>query len=147
MNKRQITASLSKIANELDNDGHFTEANTVTNVMMRIADEFDIKDDNTDEPANEPANEPKTKPKMKSKPETKDSAVLKKVLDEFERKVDDICANSKDAKSAMILMSNQYYRGLIYIIDYSSPKERTKFGNRAMDIMNDCLKKYNLISN
>lgn len=37
MNKRQIVASLSKIANELDNDGHFTEANTVTEVMSRIA--------------------------------------------------------------------------------------------------------------
>ena len=37
MNKRQIVSSLSKIANELDNDGHFTEANTVTEVMSRIA--------------------------------------------------------------------------------------------------------------
>jgi hypothetical protein len=143
MNKRQIVASLNKIANELDNEGHFTEANTVTEVMVRVADEFNMSDDTANKPTDEPVNEPKTKPMMESKSKPKDSAVLKKVLAEFERKVDDICSNSKDAKNAMILMANQYYRGLIYIID-SSPKERLKFGNRATDIMNDCLKKYNL---
>lgn len=40
MNKRQIIASLNKIANELDNTGLHTEANTVTRVMVKIADEF-----------------------------------------------------------------------------------------------------------
>lgn len=40
MNKRQIIASLNKIANELDATGLYTEANTVTKVMTRIADEF-----------------------------------------------------------------------------------------------------------
>ena len=37
MNKRQIIASLNKIANELDNAGLYTEANSITNVMKRIA--------------------------------------------------------------------------------------------------------------
>ena len=40
MDKKQIIASLSKIANELDLTGLHTEANTVTRVMVKIADEF-----------------------------------------------------------------------------------------------------------
>jgi hypothetical protein len=40
MNKKIIVASLSEIANELDNNGHYKEANTVTNVMSRIAQEM-----------------------------------------------------------------------------------------------------------
>jgi hypothetical protein len=46
MNKRQIIASLNKIANELDSAKLYTEANTVTKVMSRIAmdenDEYNI---------------------------------------------------------------------------------------------------------
>ena len=37
MNKRTIVASLSKIANELDNSGLYAEANEVTNVMVRLS--------------------------------------------------------------------------------------------------------------
>lgn len=37
MNKKIIVASLSEIANELDNLGNYKEANTVTTVMSRIA--------------------------------------------------------------------------------------------------------------
>ena len=37
MNKRIIIAELNKIANELDNNGLFSEANTLTNVMKRVA--------------------------------------------------------------------------------------------------------------
>ena len=37
MNKKQIVASLNKIANELDNSGLFREANTVTKVMEKLA--------------------------------------------------------------------------------------------------------------
>ena len=37
MNKRQIIASLNKIANELDTAKLYTEANTVTKVMSKIA--------------------------------------------------------------------------------------------------------------
>jgi len=140
MNKRQIIASLNDIANELDSNSLNKEANTITDVMVRIADEFDTREDFDDKP---PVNEQKTKPSIKSKSQLKESAVLKKTLAEFERKVDDICSNSNDANDAMILMSNVYYRCLINIID-NSPKERLKFGDRAMDIMNDCLKKYNL---
>ena len=40
MNKKIIVASLSEIANELDNNGHYKEANTVTKVMSRIAQEM-----------------------------------------------------------------------------------------------------------
>jgi hypothetical protein len=49
MNKRQIIASLNKIANELDTAKLYTEANTVTKVMSRIAmdenDEYGSMDD------------------------------------------------------------------------------------------------------
>jgi hypothetical protein len=37
MNKKQIVASLNKIANELDNSGLHKEANSVTNVMEKLA--------------------------------------------------------------------------------------------------------------
>jgi len=43
MNKRQILASLNKIANTLDNTGMYVEANSVTKVMTRLADEFNIE--------------------------------------------------------------------------------------------------------
>lgn len=41
MNKRQTLASLNKIANELDNNGLLKEANILTNVMKRLAEEDD----------------------------------------------------------------------------------------------------------
>ena len=37
MNKKQVVASLNKIANELDNNGLHQEANVVTNVMVKIS--------------------------------------------------------------------------------------------------------------
>lgn len=40
MTRRQIVASLNKIANELDNNGLHNEANSITNVMKKLA-EFD----------------------------------------------------------------------------------------------------------
>lgn len=40
MNKRQIIASLNKIANELDISGLYKEANNITNVMKRLANSF-----------------------------------------------------------------------------------------------------------
>ena len=43
MNKKTIIASLNKIANELDTNGLYTEANTVTKVMSRLAMDFDEK--------------------------------------------------------------------------------------------------------
>jgi len=45
MNKRQIIASLSNIANELDNLGNYKEANTVTTVMSRIAQGIEFSDE------------------------------------------------------------------------------------------------------
>ena len=41
MNKRQILASLNKIANELDNSRLYAEASTVTKVMKRLASDMD----------------------------------------------------------------------------------------------------------
>ena len=37
MNKRQIIASLNKVANELDNSGMLNEASQITNVMKRLS--------------------------------------------------------------------------------------------------------------
>ena len=41
MNKRQILASLNKIANELDSTGLYKEANSITNIMKKLAADFD----------------------------------------------------------------------------------------------------------
>ena len=43
MNKRQILASLNKIANKLDNTGSYKEATSITNVMKRLASNPDYK--------------------------------------------------------------------------------------------------------
>ena len=45
MNKRQILASLNNIANSLDNSGLFKEATSITQVMVRIAEEDNSKVD------------------------------------------------------------------------------------------------------
>lgn len=47
MNKRQIIASLNNIANSLDNSGLFNEATSITNLMKRLAKNYD--DDSIDE--------------------------------------------------------------------------------------------------
>jgi hypothetical protein len=44
MNKKQIVASLNKIANELDNSGLYNESSTVTKVMSRLAFSPDFDD-------------------------------------------------------------------------------------------------------
>ena len=41
MNKRQIISSLNNIANTLDNSGLYKEANTITKVMVKLAEDFD----------------------------------------------------------------------------------------------------------
>ena len=56
MNKRQILASLNNIANTLDNSGLFPEANTITTVMIKLADDMDMGDD----PYNVETIQPKT---------------------------------------------------------------------------------------
>ena len=45
MNKRQIIASLNNIANSLDNSGLYKEANAITKVMIKLADEFNTDDE------------------------------------------------------------------------------------------------------
>ena len=42
---RKIVESLKKIANNLDNNGYYKEANSITKVMIRVADEFNMTDD------------------------------------------------------------------------------------------------------
>ena len=42
MNKKTVIASLNEIANELDNTGFYSEANRVTQVMIKISQ--DLKD-------------------------------------------------------------------------------------------------------
>ena len=37
MNKRQVISSLNNIAEELDNNGLYVEASTITNVMKKVA--------------------------------------------------------------------------------------------------------------
>ena len=48
MNTRQIVASLNKIANELDTNELYKEANIITNIMQKIAKKHD-DDDSIDE--------------------------------------------------------------------------------------------------
>ena len=45
MNKKQIIASLNDIANTLDNTGLYRDANRVTQIMVRIAEEDNSKVD------------------------------------------------------------------------------------------------------
>ena len=45
MNKRRIVKSLRNIANELDNSGLYKEASTITKVMIKVADEYNINSD------------------------------------------------------------------------------------------------------
>jgi hypothetical protein len=144
MNTRQIIASLNNIANTLDNSGLYKEANTITKVMVRIADEFNMNDNSLDEPLDEPASKPMMKPKSKvnSKPKPMTN-YLEKVTKEFEQKVIEICSNTKDANLAMELVQKEYYKSLVGIIDNSS-KDRPKFGQIALDIINDNFKKNNL---
>ena len=105
MNKRQIIASLNNIANTLDNSGLHKEANTITKVMVRIADEFDMSDNSPIEPSTEP----RIKSLMNPKSESKKSTYLEKELNKFEQKVDDICSNSKDAKDAIAEGDRVFY--------------------------------------
>jgi hypothetical protein len=49
MNKRQILASLNKIANRLDNSGLYSEATSLTNLMKRLVMADDYTDDDDDD--------------------------------------------------------------------------------------------------
>jgi hypothetical protein len=53
MNKKQILASLNNIANTLDNSGLFPEANTITKVMIKLAQEEKMKTKHSDDELNE----------------------------------------------------------------------------------------------
>ena len=69
MNKRQILASLNKIANELDNKGLYRQATSITGVMKRlvVADEFNILDESNETPESPSAtNEQNTNPEKEN---------------------------------------------------------------------------------
>ncbi len=140
MNKRQILASLNNIANTLDTSGLYKEANTITKVMVRIADEFNMNDNSLDEPSSKPMMKPKSKVNSKLKPM---SNYLEKVTKEFEQKVIEICSKTKDPNLAMELVQKEYFISLVNIIDHSK-EDRPKFYKIAMNIINDNFKKYNL---
>ena len=53
MNKKHIIASLNNIANTLDNSGLFKEANTITKVMIKLAQEDKMKTKYSDDELNE----------------------------------------------------------------------------------------------
>ena len=57
MNKRQILASLNNIANSLDNSGLFSEAKTITKVMIKLAQEEKMKTKYSDDELNEAVSE------------------------------------------------------------------------------------------
>ncbi len=148
MNKRQIISSLNNIANSLDNSGLYKEANTITKVMVRIADEFNMNDNSLDEPLDNSLDEPSSKPMMKPKSKVNSklkpmSNYLEKVTKEFEQKVIEICSKTKDPNLAMELVQKEYFISLVNIIDHSK-EDRPKFYKIAMNIINDNFKKYNL---
>jgi len=121
MNKRQIIASLNKIANELDSALLFVEANTITKVMTRLADEFDM--------GNDPYNVETTQPKTQSE-----------INEDFHKEViriingDDY--NDKEVKRAIGTLMNylfepdsreEYYESVddMYPLGRTQPKSQT----------------------
>jgi hypothetical protein len=57
MNKKQIISSLNNIANTLDNSGLYSEANTITKVMIKLAQEEKMKTKYSDDELNEAVTE------------------------------------------------------------------------------------------
>lgn len=57
MNKRQIIASLNNLANSLDISGLYSEANTITKVMIKLAQEEKMKTKYSDDELNEAMSE------------------------------------------------------------------------------------------
>jgi hypothetical protein len=122
MNKKQIIVSLNKIANELDSALLFVEANTITKVMTRLAeDEFDM--------GNDPYNVETTQPKTQSE-----------INEDFHKEViriingDDY--NDKEVKRAIGTLMNylfepdsreEYYESVddMYPLGRTQPKSQT----------------------
>ena len=57
MNKRQIIASLNNIANSLEYSGLYSEANTITKVMVKLAEEEKMKTKHSQEELQEAMSE------------------------------------------------------------------------------------------
>ena len=117
MNKRQIVASLNKIANELDSAAFFNEANTVTKVMTKLAQApSDFEGDFTSKP-NIGKNIVKRLSemiisKLKGNEEARQyfsgGNLQSFVLDILDKSIEDY----EEAKKQMILMLEQYQTGL-----------------------------------
>ena len=110
MNKKQIVASLNKIANELDNSRLYAEASTVTNVMKRIAEEE--------------SNDNGTEPVRKSH--------LQRMIEQFERRIKRIYEEINSAEGRMKARRQEFE----YTLDDLDPKDRPEFEKAAKEILN-----------
>lgn len=116
MNKKTIVASLNKIANELDINCLYKEANTVTQVMIRMADEFNMTDDE---------NMPMVNPKTFQKPmEDKEPELPTPEEDSKEKRRQQILKEVLDTQISPITISNEI-RGKIYRDDINDSSPTT----------------------
>lgn len=99
MNKRQIIASLNNIANELDYTGLHVEANSITKVMTRLADDMDSNMDSRDSLLT-----PQQKADVSRSQHLEN--VFKKFEDEYKEKFGH---HSGFSESFVILMAKNYY--------------------------------------
>lgn len=79
MNKKQIVASLNKIANELDNSGLYAEASTVTKVMSRLAADDDYSKAYFEKYPNAPRGSYRNNPDLKSFEEDPDGFMTDRI--------------------------------------------------------------------
>ena len=110
MNKKQIFASLNKIANELDNTGLYQEANSITNVMKRIAEEE--SNDNGIEPARK--------------------SHLERMIEQFERTVKRINEEEDDSYNRMMARKKEF----LYTMDDLDPEDRAEFEKAYQEMLN-----------
>jgi len=110
INKRKIISSLNNIANSLDNSGLFKEANTITKVMVKLAEE----ESNNNEP----------EPERKSH--------LQRMIEQYERRVKRIFEEIHDSMKRRIEFKNEF----AYTMDDLDPKDRPAFEVAAHEILN-----------
>jgi hypothetical protein len=117
MNKRQIIASLNKIANQLDSAAFFNEANTVTKVMTKLAQApSDFMGDFTSKPniGKNIVNQlsemimSKLKGNEEARQHFSGGELQSFVLEILDKSIEDY----QEAKKQMVLMLQQYQTGL-----------------------------------
>lgn len=89
MNKKQVVASLNKIANELDNNGLYQEANVVTNVMVKISQSYVPPPNSLGAFFNDKYIEDQAKKDIKQKIDEKDIEGAKQIYRETLKKLKD----------------------------------------------------------